>query len=62
MKPATRSGRVNVYAGYRFPRRHVEIRAGILNLTDQDYHLDPLTYYVDPARRRTFEASLKFSF
>ncbi|HWD20768.1 MAG TPA: TonB-dependent receptor [Verrucomicrobiae bacterium] len=52
----------NVFAGYRFPRRHVEIQAGILNLTDRDYHLDPLTYYVDPARRRTFVASLKFSF
>jgi len=53
---------LNLYAGYRFPRRHVEIAAGILNVTDKDYTLDPLTYYIDPARRRTFVASLKFNF
>jgi outer membrane receptor protein involved in Fe transport len=53
---------LNVFAGYRFPKRHVEAQVGILNLTDVNYQLDPLTYYIDPARRRTFEASLKFSF
>jgi Flp pilus assembly protein TadD len=53
---------LNLFAGYRFPRRHVEIMLGLLNVTDRNYQLDPLTYYIDPAHTRTLEASLKFSF
>ncbi len=52
----------NLFAGYRFPKRHLEIQVGVLNLANQDYRLDPLTYYLDPARTRTFYSSLKFNF
>jgi Tfp pilus assembly protein PilF len=52
----------NLYAGYRFPRRHVEVSVGVLNVGDQNYHLDPLTYYLEQAHNRTFAASLKFNF
>ena len=53
---------LNLFAGYRFPRRHVEVMLGLLNVTDRNYQLDPLTYYVGPAHSRTLEASFKFSF
>jgi Tfp pilus assembly protein PilF len=52
----------NLFAGYRFPKRHIEIQAGVLNLGNKDYNLDPLTYYIDPPRNRTFYSSLKFNF
>jgi Tfp pilus assembly protein PilF len=52
----------NLYAGYRFPRRHVELAVGVVNITDQDYHIDPVTYFLEQAHRRTFVASMKFNF
>jgi hypothetical protein len=35
---------------------------GVLNITDQDYRLNPLTLYNELPRERTFVASLKFFF
>jgi hypothetical protein len=61
-EPGANFWQLNLFAGYRFPRRHVEVMLGLLNVTAQDFQLDPLTYYVEPAHTRTFEASLKFSF
>jgi Tfp pilus assembly protein PilF len=52
----------NVFAGYRFPRRRAEIRVGILNLGDQDYHLNPLNLITELPHHRTVVASLRFSF
>jgi len=52
----------NLFAGYRFAHRHLEILFGILNLGDQDYHLNPLTVYAELPRERTFIARLKFVF
>jgi tetratricopeptide (TPR) repeat protein len=52
----------NFFAGYRFPKRHMEIQVGVLNLANQDYHLEPLTYYLQQAPTRTFYSSLKFNF
>jgi tetratricopeptide (TPR) repeat protein len=52
----------NYFAGYRFPRRHVEVQVGVLNLGNQDYRLDPLTYYLEQSHTRTFVSSLKFNF
>lgn len=48
--------------GYRMLQRRLEFRAGILNLTDTDYRLSPLTPFAEPPRARTFVASLKFNF
>jgi Flp pilus assembly protein TadD len=52
----------NLVLGYRFMRRHAEIRAAILNLTDEDYHLNPLNLYAELPRGRTFVASLRLNF
>lgn len=51
----------NAFAGWRFPRRTTELRAGILNLTDQDYRLNPLNLYGALPRERTFVLSLKLN-
>jgi Flp pilus assembly protein TadD len=43
----------NVLLGYRFAGRRAELSAGVLNLTDQNYMLNPLTPYNDLPRGRT---------
>jgi len=52
----------NIFAGYRFWRHHAEAQIGLLNLTDQDYQLSPITLYTELPRERTFYASFKFYF
>jgi tetratricopeptide (TPR) repeat protein len=52
----------NVYAGYRFFRNQCEVSVGLLNLTDHDYRLEPLNYYEELPRERTFFARVKLSF
>ena len=61
-EPGDSFWQLNCFAGYRFPRRHLELQVGVLNIGNQDYHLEPLTYYLEQARSRTFVASLKFNF
>ena len=39
-----------------------EVQIGVLNLTDQDYRLNPLNTYLELPRERTFFASLFFRF
>ncbi len=52
----------NFYAGYRFPRRHIEVSVGVLNIGNQDYNIDPVTYFLEQAHSRTFVANCKFNF
>jgi outer membrane receptor protein involved in Fe transport len=52
----------NVYAGYRFWHRRAELSAGILNLANQDYHLEPLTFYNEMAHERTLLVRLVLDF
>jgi outer membrane receptor protein involved in Fe transport/Flp pilus assembly protein TadD len=52
----------NAAVGYRFLRRHVEASVGVLNLTDEDYQLNPLNLYNELPRERTLVANLKFYF
>ena len=52
----------NLFAGYRFAQRRAELRLGLLNLTDQDYRLNPLNLTADLPRERTFSASFRFNF
>ena len=52
----------NVFVGYRFSRRHAELRLGLLNLTDEDYRLNPLNVHPALPRERTFAASLRLNF
>jgi Tfp pilus assembly protein PilF len=52
----------NVFAGYRFFHRRAEARIGLLNITDENYRLNPLTIYSELPRERTIYASLRFYF
>ena len=52
----------NLTIGYRLPRRHAEVRLGVLNLLDSDYRLNPLNLLGKLPRERTFTASLRLNF
>lgn len=52
----------NLEGGYRLWRRRAEIRLGVLNLTDRDYHLNPLNLTARLPHERTFVASFRFNF
>jgi hypothetical protein len=53
---------LNFYAGYRFPNRRGELTFGVLNLTDENYHLSPLNYYLELPRERVFYTRFSFNF
>lgn len=53
---------LNLFVGYRFLQRRMETRFGLLNLTGQDYRLNPLSLYAELSRRRTFVAELRVNF
>jgi tetratricopeptide (TPR) repeat protein len=53
---------MNLSLGYRFFKRRAQIEAGILNLTDADYRLHPLTVYAEIPRTRVFYSKLDFRF
>jgi tetratricopeptide (TPR) repeat protein len=52
----------NCYIGKRFLNRRIELLLGILNLSGQDYHLNPITVYSELPRKRSFVARLNFVF
>lgn len=51
---------VNVLAGWRFPRQHGEFVVGILNLTDTDYRLKPLNFYLEMPHERVFYVQVRW--
>ena len=53
---------LNAYAGYRFRRNYGDITLGFLNMTDQDYKLNPLNYYNELPRERTLVARVRLNF
>jgi outer membrane receptor protein involved in Fe transport len=53
---------LNLFCGYRFPRQRGDFTIGLLNVTDQDYHLNPVTPYAELPRERVFYARLRFRF
>ena len=53
---------LNLYAGYYFARHRAQLTLGLLNVTDQDYRLNPLTYYAELPRKLTFTLGLNFVF
>jgi hypothetical protein len=61
-EPGDAFWQLNAYGGYRFWHRKVEVSVGVLNLTDQNYQLEPLNLYNETARSRTFLARLLISF
>ncbi|MCC6235011.1 MAG: hypothetical protein IT580_20375 [Verrucomicrobiales bacterium] len=48
--------------GYTFPGRRADLEVRLLNLTDEDYRLNPLSYYLEPPRQRTLELRLRLAF
>jgi Tfp pilus assembly protein PilF len=52
----------NSWVGYRFPRRLAEASMGVLNITGQDYQLNPLNLHPELPRERTLVVRLKFNF
>jgi tetratricopeptide (TPR) repeat protein len=53
---------LNAYAGYRFRRNYGDITLGFLDINDQDYKLNPLNYYNELPRERTFVARVRLNF
>ena len=53
---------LNAYAGYRFRRNYGDITLGFLNLTDQNYKLNPLNYYNELPRDRTLQVRVRLNF
>ncbi|HXR04477.1 MAG TPA: hypothetical protein VN836_07200, partial [Verrucomicrobiae bacterium] len=52
----------NLFAGYYFMHRRAELLLGLLNLTGENYKLNPLTPYQELPRCRVVEARLNFLF
>ncbi len=53
---------VNAQLGWRFQRNRHEVSAGMLNLTDREPHLSPLTQVRELAQRRTMFVRCRFNF
>jgi Flp pilus assembly protein TadD len=60
--PGDHFWQLNLFGGYHFPRRQAQLTLGVLNLTEQDYRINPLNLYSELPRHRTFTASFKFNF
>ena len=60
--PGEEMWNLNLFLGYRFPQRRAELRVGVLNLTDEDYHLNPLNLHDEYPHERTFAARFRINF
>jgi len=61
-EPGDNFWQLNAFVGYRFPRRKAELEFGLLNITGQNYNLNPLNLYKELPRSRTLALSLKMNF
>jgi hypothetical protein len=59
-KPGDAFWQYNLWVGYRLFHRRAELALGILNLTDQNYRLNPLSAYTELPRERVYSARLKW--
>ena len=53
---------LNAFVGYRSPGRKAQVTLGLLNITDQNYSLNPLNLYPDLPRSRTLALRLQINF
>ena len=53
---------LDAFVGYRFWQRRATAQLGLLNITDQDYRLNPLNLYQELPRRRTLAAQVRLAF
>jgi len=61
-EPGDNFVQLNIEGGWRFCHRRAELLLGVLNLTSQDYHLNPLNLYSELPRSRVFTAQFSFEF
>jgi len=61
-EPGDNFGQLDLTGGWRFWQRRAEVLVGILNLTGQDYRLNPLNVYAELPRSRVFVARVSFEF
>jgi len=60
--PGDKFNQLNFYVGYRFPRQRGDLTLGLLNIMNENYHLNPVTPYLELPRERVFQARLRFRF
>jgi Flp pilus assembly protein TadD len=60
--PGDNFWQLNAFAGHRLWHRHAEITLGVLNITDQDYRINPLNLAPELPRERTFMLALRLNF
>ena len=61
-EPGDNFWQLNALVGYRFLHRKAEVTLGLLNITDQNYNLNPLNLYNELPRRRTLALRLQLNF
>ena len=61
-QPGDEFWQFNLFAGWRFWQRRAEAQIGVMNLGNQDYQLNPLNFYNELPRERTFVARCKIYF
>ena len=61
-EPGDNFWQLNAFVGYRFLHRKAEVTLGLLNITDQNYNLNPLNLYNELPRSRTLALSLQVNF
>ena len=61
-EPGDNFWQLNAFVGYRSPGRKTELSLGLLNITDQNYNLNPLNLYNELPRSRTLALSLRLNF
>ena len=61
-EPGANFWQFNAFVGYRFPRRKAQVTLGLLNLTGQNYNLNPLNLYNELPRSRTLDLRLQMNF
>jgi Tfp pilus assembly protein PilF len=61
-EPGDNFWQLNAFVGYRFPRRKAEVALGLLNITAQNYKLNPLNLYNELPRSRTLALRLQINF
>lgn len=61
-EPGDNFWQLNAGVGYRFAGRKAEVIFAVLNLTDQDYRLNPLTIYQELPRHRTLAVQFQLNF
>ena len=58
--PGDEFPQLNLMVGFRLKRQRGEITIGVMNLTGENYRLNPINSYEEFPRERVFYARLRF--